>query len=335
MFQARGKNVGSLPALIFALCVAACMGGGGARAQERAPADVGALLRQVSQQSDIQAPGAPPYRLLARFHLLKTPGGLVAGSYVLRWVSPVQWREEISCPGYQEVRVAANGSYWEVNSAGRRSWSIRQLASTLHVKSHFRAETGRLQEEPPRADARPGTRCLAVRSAESSASRYCFAPALASARSESGSEAYEYSNFASWKERSFPRSMSAWLNGELALEVTVEELSDLGPPDDSVFSPPAGAQQRCLSPEAPELIDSREPKYPANAARTRTDGVVVVYVRIATDGKVQDPFVVRTPGPEFVSPTLEALAEWRFRPASCNGQPVPFDTTIEVAFQLR
>ena len=289
----------------------------------------------MSQQADLQAAGATPYRLRAHFRLLNQTGGPVEGSYTLQWVSATQWREEITAPNYNEVRAAANGNLWEVNSAGRRSWPIRQLASTVNVKSHFRADAARLREEPAAPDAKPGTRCFMLQNAQPPASRYCFTASLASARSEYGSEAYEYSNFAPWKEHSFPRNMSAWLNGERALEVAVEELSDLPQPDSALFTAPAGAEQRCLSPDAPQLVDSSEPKYPRTAARSGTDGIVAVYVRIGADGKVHDPFIVRTPGPEFNPPTLAALEQWRFRPASCKGQAVPFDTTIEVAFQLR
>lgn len=287
----------------------------------------------MAQQSDLQ--GAQPYRLRARFRLLQPPGAPVEGMYTLSWVSPKEWREEISASGYNEVRVAANGGFWEANSAGRRSWPFRQLASTLNVKSHFRPDPARLREEAAPPGAQPGTRCLVLRGVESPSSSYCFTPGPAFARSEYGNEAYEYSQFLPWNSRSFPRAMSAWLNGERAVEVTVEELKELPPGGSEIFKPPAGAVEGCLSPEMPELLDSREPKYPAEAARTRTGGIVAVYVRVGTDGKVHDPFIIRTPGPEFDAPTLEALEQWKFRPASCSGRAVPFDTTIEVAFQAR
>jgi TonB family protein len=291
------------------------------------------LFRQLEQQTDLQGAGAEPYRLRASFRVLKVAGAPLEGIYQLDWISSSRWREEVTSAGYQEVRVADGDRYWEANSAGRRPWYIRQLSAALNVKSWFRRRAGDSLTAAPAET--PGPPCLVLRSPEQPDKRYCFPPPRGQrVQIQSGSGSLSYSDFQPWKQRLFPRRIET-SEDQLGFEISVQELGELLKPDASLFVAPASAQARCLTPEMPELLDSREPQYPPNAVRQGTDGIVAVYVRIGTDGKVHDPEIVRTPGPEFNAPTLAAIEQWRFRPASCSGTAVPWDTTIEVAFQLR
>jgi TonB family protein len=67
-----------------------------------------------------------------------------------------------------------------------------------------------------------------------------------------------------------------------------------------------------------------EPEMPAvlrmNGLR---EGRVVFALDVAADGRLTDWLVVVASHKELVRPCVEALKEWRFRPARWDGQPVP------------
>ncbi len=82
------------------------------------------------------------------------------------------------------------------------------------------------------------------------------------------------------------------------------------------------------------LISSVEPRYPAMARTTRTQGEVLLAAVIGKDGRVENLKVVRA-HPLLVGAALDAVRQWRYRPTILNGQPVEVETTISVVFTLR
>lgn len=312
---------------MFGVWLALAAGAGAAQA----PDPGASALQRIAEQSDLQAPASSAFRLRARFHLPELSGADADGVYQLYWTSPTQWREETSAGAYKEVRVAVDGKFWEANSAGRRPWRMRQLASLLNVKNHFRFEPAALRLD----SRRQPERCFVFQRRYDPPARYCLRDGGQSVRSEEGPFEYEYRSFADFSGRTFPRAMTAYENGKQVIEVAVEELAASASFESGLFARPEGSVERCLKPVPPEIIEAPEPRYPGSAVAAGTDGVVEVYARIGTDGKVHDPVIIRVPSKAFADTTIQALAKWTFRPASCDGTPVPFDTILEVTYQLR
>jgi TonB family protein len=84
----------------------------------------------------------------------------------------------------------------------------------------------------------------------------------------------------------------------------------------------------------PEVIFTLEPEYSDEARKARYQGVVVIVAEIGTDGRPHDLRVVRPLGLGLDEKAVEAVAQWRFRPAIADGAPVPWPATIEVTFRL-
>jgi TonB family protein len=55
-------------------------------------------------------------------------------------------------------------------------------------------------------------------------------------------------------------------------------------------------------------------------------------LRVTADGRVENPQVTESSQPAFAAATLEALAQWRFIPATKNGRP--FATKISLPFSF-
>jgi TonB family protein len=78
------------------------------------------------------------------------------------------------------------------------------------------------------------------------------------------------------------------------------------------------------------------PTYPELARVARVDGSVTVISTISTDGTVGDLKVLYTIRPNlgFEEAAIDAVKQWRFRPATLNGEPVEIDYRIVMDFSL-
>ena len=88
----------------------------------------------------------------------------------------------------------------------------------------------------------------------------------------------------------------------------------------------------------PVVIESTKvvPTYPEIARRAKITGTVILEAVVLRDGTVSDIKVLRTPvsGLGFESAAIEAVRQWRFRPATKNGTAVDVYFTVVVGFTL-
>lgn len=89
--------------------------------------------------------------------------------------------------------------------------------------------------------------------------------------------------------------------------------------------------------KAPEIVRETKPAYTAAAMRAQITGSVEMQAVIDAEGKPTDIRVVRSLDALYGldQNAVEALKEWRFKPATREGKPVPILVTIEMSFTLR
>lgn len=104
-----------------------------------------------------------------------------------------------------------------------------------------------------------------------------------------------------------------------------------------------GPYDRVLDPtfpnlQGPVLIESSRalPKYPDFARRAAVQGTVILMIVIRADGTVGEVEVIRSPDQRygFDLATLEAVKQWRYRPALLQGRPVSVYAQVMVEFTL-
>ena len=66
----------------------------------------------------------------------------------------------------------------------------------------------------------------------------------------------------------------------------------------------------------------------------RVQGTVSLDASIGTDGVTEIRKVVESPDAVLAASALEAVKQWRYEPAVCNGQPVPSETIVQVNYTL-
>jgi protein TonB len=79
------------------------------------------------------------------------------------------------------------------------------------------------------------------------------------------------------------------------------------------------------------------PRYTTEAMRARVQGSILVECVVQPEGACTNISVKRSFTPAFGldAQAVKAAADWRFRPGTFRGQPVPVIVTMEIAFTLR
>jgi TonB family protein len=127
----------------------------------------------------------------------------------------------------------------------------------------------------------------------------------------------------------------------------VVDLSNEDQPEsgaDALNSGLAGSNKQPSAPAAPlpvggdvtqaKLISAVPPTYPALAKNQHVSGNVLIDALIDANGRVTTMKVVS--GPTLLhQAAMDALKQWKYRPATLDGKPVPMHLTVTVQFRLQ
>jgi periplasmic protein TonB len=83
-----------------------------------------------------------------------------------------------------------------------------------------------------------------------------------------------------------------------------------------------------------KLIHKTDPQYTKEALDAKVQGVVVLSFVVAVDGMPSEIKVVRGLGSGLDEKAVECLEQWRFTPATRNGEPVREKVTLEMNFRI-
>ena len=84
---------------------------------------------------------------------------------------------------------------------------------------------------------------------------------------------------------------------------------------------------------APVATQKVDPAYPLELMRRNVHGTVTLYALIRNDGTVTDVRVLRGVDDRLDQYARAALACWRFRPATKNGNPVDLEAVVMIPFR--
>ena len=84
----------------------------------------------------------------------------------------------------------------------------------------------------------------------------------------------------------------------------------------------------------PKLIKEVQPVYPEDARQGRVEGVVILSVKTAADGRVTDVMILRSI-PLLNQAAIDAVKQWVYKPLLVNGVAKPAVFTVTVRFQLK
>ena len=95
----------------------------------------------------------------------------------------------------------------------------------------------------------------------------------------------------------------------------------------------SGPEASALTP--PVAVRKVDPKYPPELRTAHIDGEVVLYAIIRKDGTVDSIQLVRGIDPRLDTNAMQALAQWKFKPAERAGSPLDLEAVVHIPFRSR
>jgi protein TonB len=85
---------------------------------------------------------------------------------------------------------------------------------------------------------------------------------------------------------------------------------------------------------APEILFEPTPEFSEEARRQKLSGNVLVYLQVDEHGRPTHIRILRGLGMGLDEKALEAVRQYRFKPATQNGHPVAVEMNVDVVFQI-
>lgn len=134
----------------------------------------------------------------------------------------------------------------------------------------------------------------------------------------------------------FPRFLSFIENGKTVAEVRVLEIKTTEPIPVSAFDPPVGTVSRpgCMNSISGRLLKRVQPQYPEPERQAHAQGTVAIYGVIGTDGVPRQLQIVSGVSPGLNKASLDAIQQWQYEVATCDGTPVEAEAVISINYSL-
>jgi TonB family protein len=139
--------------------------------------------------------------------------------------------------------------------------------------------------------------------------------------------------------RAAPLPILLALSIAFALPATPLAAQDAAPSVDAAIAP---APDPTITPlrrigggvTQPILVFKVDPQFSEQARKEKFNGVVLINFIVDTNGLPRNVHVLRGVGMGLDESAVEAVKQYRFRPAREDGRPVPVELNVEVNFQV-
>jgi hypothetical protein len=284
------------------------------------------LIKQALELSNIRAQGAPAFRLKAVFRVSDQPSPN-EGTYSEIWISWDKWRREIEMGGFQRTEVGGTDKKrWQIDSGGEApSWpqtlmrvlGYIRLPEEINVRSIKDKDVAGTHVRCVETDGYEGVQAFCI-------DRVTGVLLLHERWSENSRSHFSevYRNYQKFGGYLVPRTVQFMKEGKSVMDLNVTDISATGRTDPSQFAPMPGAKElsNCAVNIPPRAVFTPDPGYPEGAKATQAKPVL--WMNVGKDGIPHDLKVVQSAGGAFDSVALKAVSQWRFKPATCDGEPI-------------
>lgn len=300
------------------------------------------LMDRAHKLSDIRSKGAPAFRLKATFSFIGKDLDTVEGTYSEVWVSPSQWWRETLVNDFRRVEVGGLNRRWLLDTAPDFPEIARRLSDLVSVfpSTTIKFDFGSIDEH---SNGKTIAIC-AITKPNRMGNKYafCFDDQSGALLEKAAPEVRPkntttfscvYGVFRKFGDFQFPREVSCFEDKHRKIDAKVVALSLEPAPDAELFKPPPGAIEHviCVGKSTPPIPKfSPGPKFPSG--EQGRGGIVTVLVDVDKDGTLQHFRVSQSAGKDFDDQALAAVGRWKFKPSTCDGEPVPAEIAVQVNF---
>jgi TonB family protein len=299
-----------------------------------------ALFQAAYSSSAIGEKGSPPFHLKAQFRYRDSNFQVVSGSYEELWLSSDKSRVSYSVPSGSDIIGNANGQSWQKSAFLYENLTEYLIESAMSFGPQLRlGPPDKIKAVKSVASGAQQLSCVVPGKAKMD--EFCFDPQsgrLVQRTDPDWNVTYQYSDYQAWGGKWYPRKIQIIQNGTPLIQISIEELAPPGQLSTSAFDPPPGADVEkivpCTAMNSAKLLKATPPAYPESAKRAGITGVVRLYADIGKQGQIRGVEVVHSVWPALDAAAMQAVIQWRYEPAVCNGVSHEVITPIEVRFQL-
>ena len=283
-----------------------------ARSEQRLD-DVLALAGQRLGEDRLIAPSNDNARYYFQLALNNDPGNTTAQQGLVAVASKMVLRARAAID--QGNFAAAESLLADARALDPNSSELSAATDAIENARNQRAAQARAAAEQQQEAERLAAerRAAAEREAEAERQRLAAEQRLAAAEAAAAAAAAAQSNRPAVAAASEPANAAGAMNTA---------------PDEDVIE--------TVSISALERISYVAPRYPRAAQRRNTSGYVDLAFTVTTSGTVSDIEITQSePGTLFDDAAVEAVEQWRFKPATENGQAVRKRVAVRMSFALQ
>lgn len=304
-----------------------------------------ALMEKARRLSDIRSTNAPAFRLKATFSFNGKDLQRVEGTYTEVWASSAQWRRETVVNNWRRVEVGGATRFWLLDNTddfpeqGALLPGILSMFPSTLANLAFESVSDHAEMDPPAecAITGPDARHLKLAFCFDKKSGVLLQRILPEVRPTNiVNNSCQYGSFQKIGDHWFPRQIACFEDRHRKLDAEVVDLSLEPSPEPALFTPPPGAIElgKCsVKVEPPRTVNAPNPTPPFGAQDQNRR--VTVSLVVDTKGKPQNVRVVDSGGANFDKAAVGTLGSWRFKPATCNGDPMPMMISVQIDFEHR
>lgn len=309
------------------------------------------FFARARQLSDLEASGIP-FHLKATYVASGDAEFTGNGTYEEWWQSKDLWRKEATLGDYKYVEIQYLGKKSVYASSDYIPLRLRQMLDAVLIR--IPADTGGSQwrltqqnlksldfaviTDEKKCGAKPSNQLMCD-------SRDYFTLQGVPRMHIKDSMVDVYNNFELFQGRLVPRAINVGgLQGSI-LAISVGLLEALSP-NENILSkssiPPEASQLIMLPPLLeighgvlpPRVVHAPEPVIPMSERKDSLRKTVVIACTIDVKGAVREPYVQASAGAVLDRSALDAVRQYRFKPAKKDDKPIIVQMRIEVTFHI-
>jgi len=318
------------------------------------------LLQKAITRSRLTAVGAPPFHFLAHIDEQTNPDNKEYRAQIeVGWASADKWRIDLTSPEFARTVIVNGGRRYESNKGEYMPWWLRDLLTTEIENFELIENTSKVEswryndhfEQSGTAEVRVDHELgkIYVQLGRSKGAPPALPQMLQSMHLDA-----DYDNYADFHDRPIARRIKLWLEPGTVLELIVDKLEDLYPPDpEGVIeqnSDPRESVERlfAIDKETPgterlafSVIDDQAllqrainppPMQWPRLHGGKVKGVVSLFVSIDKNGRVREAWGRNSDHPEPALAARKQIMQWRFPPMMIDGSPTQVEGVVSFAY---
>jgi hypothetical protein len=301
------------------------------------------LPRKAMERSQITLPGSRPFILKARVLEATNPSNNGYKAEIEEyWVAPDKWRRRVRTSDFSQTLIV-NGKETSEQLTGEYypNW-LRSIVQAIFEPGAALqgVDLSRSSDNPVfggRQVCRRFTYLAGIAPVSNKVfSSFCFEDGLLASVLTPGYHV-SYKNYKNLAGKRVARTIGEYIESGTELEATIDELTELGTPDEAQFaiqqtSPPLQTIRinestlRSLAVNAPDIVWA--------TVRSGADkGTLSLYVCLDRSGHLREIYELNSSNSGLSDIARDQVMKWQFKPASSQGSPVQVESILTFGFQ--